>query len=197
MGGSPLDTDVLVRDYLGRLEAAAASLPVHRRAELAGEVRDHIETALAEAGRSDEVTVRNILERLGSPEEIVAGEVGQAGTPDDAARAPAAAVAGTGSRWGALEVTALVLVGLAWPALFLPFGLFLWLGFGIVGLVLVWASGVWSTRQKLITTGIAVALYALLVALTFPFSFSVRCSGPGETPHACQSGGPTPIVTTY
>jgi hypothetical protein len=29
-----VDTDVLVRDYLGRLEAAAAVLPVNRRAEL-------------------------------------------------------------------------------------------------------------------------------------------------------------------
>ena len=60
MGGSPVDTDQLVRDYLDRLEAAAAALSLSRRLELTGEVRDHIKAALAEAGTSDEVTVRNI-----------------------------------------------------------------------------------------------------------------------------------------
>lgn len=189
-----VDTDALVRDYLGRLEAAAAALPVQRRAELAAEVRDHIDSALAEAGRSDEVTVRNILERLGSPEEIVAGEAGQAGTPDGPASSSAAGVARAGSRWGAMEVTALVLIGLAWPALFLPFGLFLWLGFGVVGLVLVWASGIWSMRRKLITTVVVVALYALLILVTSPAY--MRCGVPGQLEQACPSGAPSPIVTT-
>lgn len=187
-----METEVLVRDYLGRLEAAAASLPVHRRAELAAEVRDHIDSALAEAGRSDEVTVRNILERLGSPEEIVAGEALQAGTLDGAAAASTAGVAN--SRWGGVEITALVLLGLAWPALFLPFGLFLWLGFGVVGLVLVLASSVWSRRLKLITIVLVVALYAGLFLATFPAY--MRCAGDGETPQPCPSGEPSPIVTT-
>lgn len=179
-----MDTDVLVRDYLGGLEAAAAVLPVHRRAELMGEVRDHIDAALAEAGRSDEVTVRNILERLGSPEEIVAGEPQSTPSPNGGVA--------SGSKWGGVEITALVLLGLAWPALFLPYGLFLWLGMGVVGLVLAWSSGIWSRRRKLITTGIVVAVYGLLFVLTFP-AYKL-CAGPGETPHACPPGGPTPIV---
>jgi len=187
-----VDTDVLVRDYLGRLEAAAAVLPVNRRAELAAEVREHIDAALAEAGRSDEVTVRNILERLGSPEEIVAVEAGQERTPRGAAIAPAGGVAGTGSRWGAVEVSAVVLLGLAWPALLLPFGLFLWLGLGVVGLVLVWGSGVWTGRRKLITTGIVVAVYVLLILATYPVS--VTCTT-GDPPQPCPPGGPSPIVT--
>ncbi len=83
-----MDADALVRDYLDRLETAAWRLPVDRRGELVGEVREHIATAMAEAGRSDELTVRNILERLGAPEEIVAAE----GEP--AAAAPRAASAG-------------------------------------------------------------------------------------------------------
>ena len=186
-----MDTDVLVRDYLGRLEAAAAALPLARRTELAAEVRDHIDAALAEAGRSDEVTVRNVLERLGSPEEIVAAEAGQAGTPDGAAPASGGGVAGTGSRWGAVEVTALVLVGLAWPALFLPFGLFLWLGLGVVGLVLVWVSAVWSRRRKLITTGTVVAAYVLLVLLITPVR--VDCMT-GDPPQPCPPGGPVPTI---
>jgi len=188
-----VDTDVLVRDYLARLEAAAAALPADRRAELTAEVRDHIDAALAEAGRSDEVTVRNILERLGSPEQIVAGEASPAGMPDGAAPASTGGAARTGSRWGAVEVTALVLLGLAWPAIFLPFGLFLWLGMGVVGLVLVWASGMWTRRRKLITTVIVAALYVLLILGTFPVS--VRCTSDGQAV-ACPSGGQAPYETS-
>ena len=187
-----MDADVLVRDYLGRLEAAAAVLPVNRREELAAEVREHIDAALAEAGRSDEVTVRNILERLGSPEEIVAAEAGQSGTPGGAAAAPAVEAAGTGSRWGAVEVSAVVLLCLAWPAVFLPFGIILWLGLGAIGLVLVWASGVWTRRRKLTSTTCVIALYLLLFLLTFPAT--VRCTT-GNPPQPCPPGGPSPITT--
>jgi uncharacterized membrane protein len=192
MGGSPVDTDVLVRDYLGRLEAAAAVLPVNRRAELAAEVREHIDAALVEAGRSDEVTVRNILERLGSPEEIVAAEAGQAGTLGGAALAAEGGVAGTGSRWGAVEVSAVVLLGLAWPARYLPFGLFLWLGLAVIGLVLVWVSGVWTTPRKLTSTTCVIALYLFAILLTTPAT--VQCTT-GNPPQPCPPGGPSPIVT--
>jgi uncharacterized membrane protein len=188
-----LDADVLVRDYLGGLEAAAAVLPVNRREELAAEVREHINAALAEAGRSDEVTVRNVLERLGSPEEIVAAEAGQAGTPSWAAVAPAVGVAGTGERWGAVEVSAVVLLSLAWPARFLPFGLFLWLAFAAMGLVLVWASGVWTTRRKLTSTTCVIALYLFATLLTTPVT--MQCTT-GNPPQPCPPGGPSPIITS-
>jgi uncharacterized membrane protein len=69
-----MDSDSLVRDYLDDLEAAASDLPPDRRAELVGDVREHIELALAEAGGTDEATVRDVLDRLGSPQEIVAAE---------------------------------------------------------------------------------------------------------------------------
>jgi hypothetical protein len=190
---SPADADILVRDYLGRLGEAAAALPATRRAELATEIRDHIDAALAEAGNSDEVTVRNILERLGSPEEIVAGESPSVRIPVVAATASHTAVAGAGSRWGAVEFVALGLLGLAWPALLLPFGLVMWLGFGILGLVLVWASGVWTRRRKLVTSGIVVVVYVLLFVATFPAS--VTCTT-GDPPHACPPGGQPPIVTS-
>jgi hypothetical protein len=92
-------------------------------------------------------------------------------------------------------VTALVLLGLAWPALFLPYGLVLWLAFGVVGLVLVWASGLWTRRRKGIITGIAVASYALLILVTFPASVSVRCTSGGQEV-VCPSGGQAPDVTS-
>ena len=64
-------TNPLVDDYLRRLDAAASTLPTHRRDELVSEIRDHIEEALRESATGDEVAVRNLLERLGPPEEIV------------------------------------------------------------------------------------------------------------------------------
>ena len=188
-----MDTDVLVLDYLGRLEQAAAALPPTRRAELAAEVREHVEAALAEAGRADEVTVRNILERLGSPEEIVAAEGGHVSRPGGTALAPDVAMAATGSRWGAVEISAVVLLILAWPARYLPFGEFLWLGLGAVGLVLVWVSSVWTTRRKLISTTCVIALYLFATLLTTPVS--VQCMT-GNPPQPCPPGGPSPIVSS-
>ena len=92
-----------------------------RRAELVAEIRDHIQTALAEEQAADEAAVRNVLDRLGPPEEIVEAAEPPPGSP----------------RAGALEVLALI-------ALLLPV-----LGW-LVGTVLAFASRVWSRRDKLI-----------------------------------------------
>jgi hypothetical protein len=188
----PVDDDVLVRDYLGRLSAAAAALPAGRGEELAEEVREHIDAALAEAGRSDEATVRNVLERLGSPEEIVAAEGGGSAAPGAAAPAAGAAAGDGRSAWGPVEIAAVVLLCVAWPAVFLPFGFILWLGLGATGLALVWASRVWPTRRKLVSSTCVVALYLLLFLLTFPVS--VQCTT-GDPPQPCPPGGPQPTVT--
>lgn len=154
-----MDTDALVRDYLGRLEAAAWPLAATRRTELSGEVRQHIEMALAEAGRRDEVTVRNVLERLGPPDEIVATE---AGSPSSAMRwagGLAAIPAPRRSPWGAVEIIAILLLTLG--SVFLPF-----VG-PLVGLVFVWVSTQWTTRQKLIATVIVAILAILPIILRF------------------------------
>jgi hypothetical protein len=190
-----VDADVLVRDYLDRLGAAAASLPAGRRTELAAEVRDHIDAGLAEAGRADEVTVRNILERLGSPEEIVAAEGGPPTGPEPG---PTTAVrvgwsARADSHWGALEGAAALVLGLAWPALLLPYGRLWWLGLGVGGLVLVWASGTWTSRQKVLISTVVVVLYAIAILLTTPIS--VQCTT-GTPLQACPPGGPSPVVTS-
>jgi hypothetical protein len=151
-----MDGDVLVRDYLGRLEAAAWPLAVDRRAELIGEVREHIDAALREAGRSDEVTIRNVLERLGRPEEIVAAESEPGAAPSSWIAGQQGAIATTSSPWGPIEIIAVVLLTVG--ALFLPF-----VG-PIIGLVFVWASARWTTRDKLIAT-IIVAVLLLLPIL--------------------------------
>lgn len=65
-------TDPLVDDYLRRLDAAASALPAHQRDELVSQIRDHLQEALRQTPSGDKAAVRNILERLGPPEEIAA-----------------------------------------------------------------------------------------------------------------------------
>jgi hypothetical protein len=187
-----MDPDVLVRDYLARLDAASAGLSGNRRQELAAEVREHIDAAVVESGRRDEVTIRNILDRLGAPEEIVAAETGNGGPPAEAASDPAGPTTTSDRGWGPVEVAAVVLLCLAWPAIYLPFGPLLWLGLGITGLALVWLSGNWPTRRKVASTVCVVALYGLLLALTTPVT--VQCTT-GSPPQPCLPGGPAPTIT--
>lgn len=64
--------DPLVDDYLRRLESAASGLPADRRLELVSEIRGHLREALRQVPEGDEAGVRNVLERLGAPEEVAA-----------------------------------------------------------------------------------------------------------------------------
>jgi hypothetical protein len=152
-----VDAEALVNDYIGRLDAAATSLPASRRAELAGEVRQHIEMALAEAGARDEVTVRNVLDRLGPPDEIVDAERQVDGPPPGWTLAPVQASAAPSSPWGAVEIAAVLLLTVG--AVFLPF-----IG-PLLGLVFVWMSVQWTNRQKTIATVIVVLVMFLPIIL--------------------------------
>jgi hypothetical protein len=122
--------DPLVDDYLDRLEAAAAHLPRGRRTELVGEIEEHVDAALAEGG-DDEVAVRSVLERLGSPEEI------------------AAAAGDAPPERGALERAALIV---------LCFSFVLPLVGYLIGAGLVLASKAWAERDKLIGLLLAPAV---------------------------------------
>jgi hypothetical protein len=150
-----MEADVLVRDYLGRLEAAAWPLGAGRRGELVAEVREHIESALAEAARRDEVTTRNVLERLGAPEEIVAAEV--EGERPASWPAPQPHVIDGRPQWGFAEIAAVAFLTVG--AVFLPI-----VG-PLIGLAFVWVSAQWTTRQKWIATAIVVVLLALPILL--------------------------------
>jgi hypothetical protein len=131
-----METDRLIDDYLDRLERAAAHLQRARRAELVAEIREHIEVALREEDAAGEAVVRNVLERLGEPEEIV----------------EAAEPLPPGGRAGKLEIGALILM-------VVPF-----IGW-LFGIVLVLLSSAWSNRQKLIGIGLAL-LPVLIPLLT-------------------------------
>jgi hypothetical protein len=146
----------LVRDYLGRLHAAGWGLDPARRDELVAEVGAHIDEALRaarDAGRHGEVVVRNVLERLGPPEEIVRAEsegqpygVANASPPGySALAAPGnqvgqATAYGEDSWWGPVEIFAVLLLSV---------GSFLLPVLGpIIGVVLVWVSVRWTRPQK-------------------------------------------------
>ena len=129
------DTDRLIEDYLRRLEHAAAHLPRTRRAELVADIRGHIDAALRQEQAAGEAAVRNVLDRLGPPEDIV--EAAQPPTPE------------ADQRVGKLETAALI-------ALLVPF-----IGW-LVGAVLLFASRVWSRRDKLVGAGLLVLPIAIL-----------------------------------
>ncbi len=148
-----METDALVRDYLARLEAAAMRLPAARRAELVDEVRGHIGAALAAEPTPGEAAVRNVLDRLGSPEDIVGAEIPPADASFAAATTgPAPAVTVERPGIGPLEIIAILLVTLG--AYFVPI-----VG-PAIGIALVWMSRAWSTRWKL-----AITLAVLIVVL--------------------------------
>jgi hypothetical protein len=124
----------LVERYLARLNAAAASMPSDRRQELIDEIAAHIDEARA-ASPNEPGGVRTVLDQLGSPEEIVRAAGASSARPD---RHPSS------SRLGPLEIVTVIalLVG----GIVIPF-----VGW-VVGVVLLWISPRWRTRDKLLGT---------------------------------------------
>jgi uncharacterized membrane protein len=64
--------DKLVADYLKRLDAELRDIPRARRRELQQEIFEHIAEARADLEKEDESGVRELLDRLGDPEDIAA-----------------------------------------------------------------------------------------------------------------------------
>ena len=63
-------SDELVQDYLHRLEIALRPLPLSRRDQLVSEIAEHITQGRAAVQGQSEDAVRQLLERLGEPEDI-------------------------------------------------------------------------------------------------------------------------------
>jgi len=72
-------TDDAVSEYLRDIELRLAGLPVLQRRELLADLRAHIATERLERGVNSEGEVLEILERLGSPEEVAAAAYEEAG----------------------------------------------------------------------------------------------------------------------
>jgi hypothetical protein len=140
------NVDVLVDRYLTDLDAELHDLPAIRRREILDEVGEHIAAARAALDAETEAAIRTVLERLGDPADIAAEARERFGIPAQPAK-PA-------TPW--LEAVALV-------ALLIPF-----LGW-VVGVILVWLSHTWTTREKAIGTLLALGVGALgLAALSSP-----------------------------
>lgn len=118
----------IIDGYLKRLDGELADLPPARRNEVSGQIAEHI--AEARAGLRDETDadLLTILDRLGDPEEIA-----------NEARASFDVPA---QRPGALEIFALLLLGVGGVVLVVP--PVLW----ALGTGLVWRSKVWAPRAK-------------------------------------------------
>jgi hypothetical protein len=142
--------DSLLGDYLRDLEHAARVLPRSQRHELVAEIRDHLDAGLGPD--ATEAEVRNLLEDLGPPADIVA-----AAQPEPAPQ-----------RRGPREVFGLILLATGLPPIvgwFAGVGLVLW-------------SPLWTIRQKLL--GILVwpggLVTAVGVALALgPTSNQISC----------------------
>ncbi len=156
----------LAEAWLEELDREAAALRPAERSELVADLRAHLTEALpAGAGEAE---VRNALDRLGDPAQIV-----------DEAAGPQPAPA----RRGKLEWSAIVLV--------LAGGLLYGVGW-LVGVVLLWTSKTWTVRDKLIGTlvppgGLLAAGAALLYGLGG--AAQVCTSGPPPNGKTVCAGG--------
>jgi hypothetical protein len=134
--------------YLQQVRREGRDLPGDRLAELLIDLEEHLSAAIPADASEEEA--REVLARFGEPREIVAAERPESTVP----------VEHRGPR--------------EWAAIFLLlFGFFL-AGVGwVVGVVLLWRSRAWTTRDKLIGTlvlpgGLFLTIVLLLVALGKP-----------------------------
>jgi hypothetical protein len=121
--------DRLVDAYLKRLERELADLPRGRRRELVGEIADHIAEARAALPHEGEAEIRTLLDQVGDPADIA-----------DEARERFEV---RPRRRGVTEIVTLIL---------LLVGGFVFVVGWFVGLVLLWVSDAWTTREKLVGT---------------------------------------------
>ena len=140
----------LVNDYLRRLEAELSDLPAEKRSEILQEIRGHIVEARSAMRSESDAEVMNLLERLGDPSEIAAEAHGTASLPR--------------ARTQTFDVLALLLMVLAWPA----------------GVVLLWWSKSWTTREKVLGTLVPPGGYpgVFLIMSTFRFFVKMADAGP-------------------
>jgi hypothetical protein len=169
-------------EYLRRLERAARTLPRDRRRELVSEIESHLTEAIGPD--ATDVQALDVIERLGPPGEIVEAELPVRSGSDDR------------RTWR------------EWTAVFLlPLGGFLF-GVGwLIGLIFLWSSRAWTTREKWIGTlvvpgGIATGVVAFLALGAAAGSKCISTSyarSAGATTHSavtthCSGGSGTGVV---
>jgi len=171
--------DQLIDGYLARLRVAAIDLPSSVREELIEDMRAHIAEARAREAEETDATILNILDRLGDPELLVA-EARQRPTPVPSRQS---------SAWpglyqsGILEIGALVLL------------LFVW----VIGVILLWLSPAWKTRDKVLGSIFSLGGYPGIFIIGGAFghhfigatlsgnSCTSSTDSTGNVPQACTS----------
>lgn len=162
--------DQLVDDYLKRLRKELAGLPRERRRELEQEISEHIAEARATLSAQNEAEVRTLLDRIGDPADIAAEARERFGV------AP--------RKTGAVEIGALVLLPIG--GVVLPV-----IGW-IVGVILLWASQAWTTRDKLIGTLVLPGGMLVPFGLGFIADSGGACVESSGGANTC-SGGTGPL----
>lgn len=158
--------DPLVAAYLRDLRARSRRLPRSQREELVQQIEEHLEAAIPPG--AGEAEVRDTLDRLGAPEAIIAEQF------DRLDIRPA--------RAGKLEWAVVVLLPVG--GVLIPI-----LGW-VLGVILLWASRVWTVRDKLIGTLLPPGgLSAIIFLIVIGASTCVSGGGPGQpTTERCTGG---------
>jgi hypothetical protein len=165
--------DKLVADYISRLNEELRGLPRARRRELVEEIAEHIAAARAEFDREDEARIRTLLDQLGTPGDIAAEALEREGVKPR-------------GRW--LDVLTLILLPVG--GVILPL-----LGW-VIGVVLLWMSATWTSREKLIGTfvvpgGLALPAFLGTVAGS---GGGGSCGGRIGGPVTCTDEGPSRVL---
>lgn len=174
----------LVSDYLARLRTEAIRLDAHDASELLADIEAHL--AEATPAGTPEADVRNALDRLGSPSELVDAALGGDQRPHTQ---PPATPAGSGwAEAGAvLGLVGAEVLAVAWP-LAIP----LWL----LGLVCLVVSKRWDAGLKMqgffaVGLGMPIAWFLVVSAgYASTVCTSQATSGGGESATTCTSSLP-------
>jgi hypothetical protein len=160
--------------YLQQVRREGRDLPRDRLAELLIDLEEHLSAAIP-ADASDE-HAREVLDRFGDPSEIIEAELPESIAPAE--------------RRGTRE----------WAAIFLLLFGFVAAGVGwVVGVILLWRSRAWTTRDKLIGTLVlpgGLFMTGLLLVLALGRPHKAMCISYGTGVMHCTygpSGGPSTL----
>lgn len=159
----------LAAEYLERLRRAARGLPPGRRRELLTEIEGHLSEAIDPS--ASDAQALTVIDKLGDPDAIIAAE-----RPD-----PDELPARRGTReWAAIILLLFggFLVGVGW----------------FVGLILLWSSRAWNTRDKWIGTLVVpggLATTALVGRFLLGTPTETKCRGIAGALQCTSAPGPS------
>ena len=153
--------DQLIEGYLARISGAAADFPGAARNELLDDMRAHIAEARSREAEENDAAILNILDRLGEPSVVVAEARDRLGLRRAAP-----------SRPGLVEIAAVVLLPFVWVA----------------GVILLWWSPAWKTRDKILATIASLGGYPTVLILILLTGRAVAVGGGGCTSVSDSTG---------